>query len=337
MTILVSKINQLGDNVVFLPVVQALQRVLPQARIVVATSPVAAPLYEVCAPGCEVITYQTTAFNSAWKRPWALPGLALQWRSLRPSAVLLGDDQGNVAHLLAALSGADLRVGVLVHSLALHALQTHSQAVDFTTHVAHQNWLVLLKLLGCLGVEHDLPALPPAPDLSALASSAAAVQSDVVIHAGASREYKRWPLSEYVGLANALAGSRRVLWIEQPGALEQQGLVPAVMRVQPGGLAALIATLSHTRLFVGNNSGPMNIASAVGTPSLIFNGPSVSNWDPAWHRERCRLLVDPLLPCQPCDKLTYPVNVCSNLAEPMACMNRWSVERVAAIAHDMLS
>jgi ADP-heptose:LPS heptosyltransferase len=336
MTILVSKINQLGDNVVFLPVVQALQRLLPQARIVVATSPVAAPLYQVSAPGCEVITYQTKAFNSAWKRPWVLPGLAMQWRSIKPSAVLLGDDQGNVAHLLAALSGAELRVGLQVKSLPLHALQTHSQDVDFTTHVAHQNWLVLLKLLDCLGVKHDLPCLPPAPDLSALASSAVAVQSDVVIHAGASREYKRWPLTEYAGLANALAMNRRVMWIDQPGVLEQQGLEPGVMRVHPSSLAALIATLSNTRLFVGNNSGPMNIASAVGTPSIIFNGPSVANWDPAWHRERFRLLADPLLACQPCDKLTYPVNVCSNLAEPMACMKRWNVERVTAIANEML-
>ena len=81
----------------------------------------------------------------------------------------------------------------------------------------------------------------------------------------------------------------------------------------------------------------MNIASALGVPGVIMNGPSTPNWNPAWHGDRFTLLSDPSLACQPCDQLTHPVNACQNLEEPMACMKRWTVERVLAKVHEVLA
>ena len=109
MTLLVFKVNQLGDNVVFLPVVQALVTAHPDWRIVVMTSPAAARLYEVCCPKVELRVFETAKFNGAWRKPWRLARMARELRTLRPDACLLGDDQGNVAHLLARLSGANWR------------------------------------------------------------------------------------------------------------------------------------------------------------------------------------------------------------------------------------
>ena len=86
--------------------------------------------------------------------------------------------------------------------------------------------------------------------------------------------------------------------------------------------------MAGARHFVGNNSGPMNIASALGVSGTILNGPSAANWDPPWHGERFDLLRDPALACQPCDPLTHPANVCQNREHPMACMLRWSVDDV---------
>ena len=63
MTVLISKVNQLGDNVVFLPVVQELRRVFPDVRRVVATSPVARELYTRCVPEVKVVTRPAAEFN----------------------------------------------------------------------------------------------------------------------------------------------------------------------------------------------------------------------------------------------------------------------------------
>ena len=55
-----------------------------------------------------------------------------------------------------------------------------------------------------------------------------------------------------------------------------------------------------------------------------------------WHREQNLNLRDVELSCQPCDPVTGPVGSCQNTAEPMACMNRWSVDSVFAKVKAML-
>ncbi|MDB6073765.1 MAG: hypothetical protein JWO89_1405 [Verrucomicrobiaceae bacterium] len=332
MTVLISKVNQLGDNVVFLPVVQGLRRLFPEMHLVVATSPVSRDLYTRCVPGAEAMTFVTDGFNGAWKRPWKLLPLMAAWRSVRPDAVLVGDDQGNVAHLLARASGAALRIGPLIDSIRANGLLTHRVPLDLSRHVAEQNWGIARQLAELLG--GTLPEQPPAPDLTGLIQPGAASTADIVIHAGASRAYKRWPLDRYIALANRLAETHRVTWVDQGGG---EGLLPAVTRFKQGELGAFVTLLAGAKLFIGNNSGPMNIASALGIRGIVFNGPSTSVWDPAWHPGQFTLLRDPALACQPCDHLTHPVNACQNAREPMACMTRWTVETVEEKVHELIA
>jgi ADP-heptose:LPS heptosyltransferase len=323
MTILVSKVNQLGDNVVFLPVVQYLRQALPSARIIVATSPAASELYTRCVPSIELLRHSTSQFNSAWKRPWELAGAWQKWRSARPSLVLLGDDQGNVAQLLAATCGASYSVGPQQDQHVANRLLSHHISLDDGMLIALQNWMLLRAVAELIGLE--APLSPPAPDLRQMIQ-VQTPSSGIVIHAGASRSYKRWPLERYVALANRLVTQNPVTWVNQHDARTEANLSPDVRRFEPNELSDFVTLLARANLFIGNNSGPMNLASALGVRSVIFNGPSQSTWDPAWHRDQFLLIQDSTLSCQPCDQLTHPVNECRNLAEPMACMKRWSVE-----------
>lgn len=315
MTLLVFKVNQLGDNVVFLPVVQSLAAAHPDSRIVVLTSPTAARLYEVCCPRVELCIFETAQFNGAWRQPWLLMRMAARLRGLKPDACLLGDDQGNVAHLLARLSGAKLCVGPQTPHVRLNAMLQHRIATDAMESVAAHNWRIA-------GSKFELPGIMPAPNLSGFGSDESGA---IVIHVGASREYQRWPLKNFIELANRLAETHAVRWIEQG---TEAGLDDAVQRVKTNSLDELVRVIAGARLFVGNNSGPMHIASACGTPGVILIGPSSPRWDPAWHRERFELLREPRLSCQPCDSATKPANRCLNLHAPMACLNRWSVDAV---------
>jgi len=315
MTLLVFKVNQLGDNVVFLPVVQSLAAAHPDWRIVVLTSPVAARLYEVCCPQVELCVVETAKFNGAWRQPWRLMRMAAQLRALKPEVCLLGDDQGNVAHLLARLSGAMCCLGPQTSHVKLNGLLTHRAAMDENMTVAAHNWRIA-------GLKFALPEIIPAPDLSAFGRDESGA---IVIHAGASREYQCWPMGNFVELANRLAKSHAVRWIVQG---DDTGLSDAVVRVKTGTLDELVRVIAGARLFVGNHSGPMHIASACGTPGVVLVGPSSLRWDPTWHRERFELLREPRLSCQPCDLPTKPVNRCLNTQTPMACMNRWSVDAV---------
>jgi ADP-heptose:LPS heptosyltransferase len=92
--------------------------------------------------------------------------------------------------------------------------------------------------------------------------------------------------------------------------------------------------LASSSLFVGNNSGPMNLIFALGRPAIILNGPSTEQWDPFWFPERVRMLRQAHLHCQPCDSIERPAFVCSNQEEKFACLHRWSVDEVWNICEE---
>jgi ADP-heptose:LPS heptosyltransferase len=326
MRLLIFKVNQLGDNIVFLPVVQWLEKLLPGTAITLLTSPVAAPLYGNCARSVHVIQEPTAGFNGAWKSPRELLRLRRVVRAVKPDACFVANDQGNVAHLLARLSGAKIRVGPRESRCRLRALLSHQVPLRLADPVALQNWRIAAALLDAVGADRGaMPDAPPAPDVSALIAPGSADKPFVLIHPGASRAYQRWFIERYVELANRLAAKIDVRFVSQNEAAEA-ALDPRVQRVGTGSLQAFFGIMSQAALFIGNNSGPMHIASVCGVPGVIFIGPSAHHWRPMWHAERFTLLRDPSLACQPCDADIAPVNHCTNTSEPMACMKRVSVD-----------
>ena len=326
MKLAIFKVNQLGDNVVFLPVVQALRRRFPDWKLFVFTSPLAAELFTADLPPEQMLVMPTREFNGAWRHPLSLARLAARARRERFDASLLAHDQGNVAHLLARLAGGKVRVGIRPDFIKVPGGLTDIVALSPELKIAQANWELARTLVQRIGGA-EWAETPPAPDLSHLAGDAAPIDGRVVIHAGASLVYKRWFPERFQALANRLAEKFEVLWIEQPelGSLD---LSAAVRRVAPSSLGALVKTLRTAGLFIGNNSGPMNIASALGCPSIIISGPSHPVWDPMWFPERMQILRDDALACLPCDGPIRPVSVCQNAASPLACMARWSVQEV---------
>jgi heptosyltransferase-2/heptosyltransferase-3 len=71
-------------------------------------------------------------------------------------------------------------------------------------------------------------------------------------------------------------------------------------------LGTLAAVYARCRLVIGPDSGPLHLASAVGTPTVHLFGPADANrfgpWAPA---ERHRIVTSGL-PCAPCGRLHWP-------------------------------
>lgn len=332
MRVLIFKVNQLGDNIVFLPVVQEMRRRFPGWELAIFTSPVAEPLYAAAIPDpARRFVESTPGFNGSWRRP--LDFARLWWRALafRPDACLIADDQANAAYLLAGLSGARWRVAVRRPFIKLGALATATLPFDPSEKVAATNWRIAGTLVAAAGGE-GWPTSPPPPDLSHLtdgASSAPDGPLQVAIHPGASQEYKRWFPERYAALANRLAAEAgfAVVWLGAPAG-GMPGLSPAVTCVPTPRLSDLARTLAASDLFVGNNSGPMHLANSLGCPAVIICGPTTVQWDPAWYPDRTLVLRDEALPCLPCDTPNASAHMCRRLDDPLACMKFWTVDAV---------
>lgn len=133
---------------------------------------------------------------------------------------------------------------------------------------------------------------------------------------------KRWPLASFAKLGDrAAAAGASVVAI---GAWEGEGAAAAglmkrparaVDGVDPLGMAALLEGLD---VLVTNDSGPMHLAAAVGTPVVALFGPTNPRRTGPWgtaHR-----LVCASVPCRPCYRRT-----CDRGA---GCMASIGVERV---------
>jgi ADP-heptose:LPS heptosyltransferase len=339
MRVAVFKVNMLGDNLVFVPVVQELVKLLPEAEIRLYTAPVAVPLYAGAAGNLEVVALPPGALKAGPGSLGNLLGRVLELRRFAPDLCVVSYDCPSLLNLAVNLSGA--RHVVAQDNVTQRIKPRATALVPFNREelVAVQNWKLVPVIRQVLGLERDeTPASPPIPDLThMLGAPPARVPGRVVIHPGASLEVKRWFPERYLELARRLAEREgiEVCWVEHDVKLEQP-LPAGARKVRPGSLAELGRLLASANLFIGNNSGPMHLAYSLGTPAIIPCGPSRRTWDPAWHADRVKLLRHPDLWCLPCDHPERPTTRCVNAENPMACMRYWEVDDMMRFAEEML-
>lgn len=140
---------------------------------------------------------------------------------------------------------------------------------------------------------------PLVPSLSVRAQALERVKARVQglpqpLHAlciGSSEPYKQWGVDNFAALAAALASAGcGVLLIGGPAEREmaqallrriESGLHARVLSLTDGTVAETVATLSLVRNCVGNDTGGVQIAAAVGTPTWVILGPRpLLNHDP---------------------------------------------------------
>jgi ADP-heptose:LPS heptosyltransferase len=340
MRVVLFKVNHLGDNVVFLPIVRELRRRFPLWRITVVTAEAERPLYASTLPAERIWTAaDRETFNRSWRRPWQL---AAWWRRLRlerPDAVLLSYDQSNTAHLLAKFSGASVRIGATLAFLRVRGSLTHVINQRPAQKIADWNWAMGRCLVTALGADASVwPEFPPAPDLTHLSPTRSYPRHSgpVVIHAGARSVVRRWGAERMLSVAQRLlAEGHPVVWIDRPDT-DVSNLPPGIAKHPCTSLTELTTLLANARLFLCNNSGPMHVANALGTPTVMISGASSYDWDPYWHRERTTLLRHATLPCIACENSNLGTDICTNTATPLACLNHWSVDAVTAACRAQL-
>lgn len=337
MRVLILKLNHLGDNVVFVPVVQALRRLCPDWHLTVLTTPNEAALYGGPLGAQEVWTSAKRAFDKSHRRPWRLLRWLAKARLARPDACLVSFDQGSAAHLVARASGARFRVGGNLDFIRVRHSLTREIPIPADGRPVSWNWAMARGLAAAFGRDTNWPTTPPPPDLGFLVPDRPPPRGGsrrVVVHAGAGKSLNQWPRQHFAAVAAGLAADHEVLWIEHG---ESTGSAPAgAAPVRPASLGDLAGALAGADLFLGNNSGPMHLANALGVCGVAVTGPTAAGWDPYWHPTRWTVLRHPSLACAPCEKPHRELEGCVNLESPMACLSYWTPARVEAACRERL-
>ncbi len=98
---------------------------------------------------------------------------------------------------------------------------------------------------------------------------------EVVIHLGSGSPAKCWPAANFHALASALQKRGwHIALLCGPVERERQLATGGLPALHPPDLRSLAGLLAKTALFIGSDSGPGHIATAVGTPTLTLFGPT---------------------------------------------------------------
>ena len=276
MRILVIKLGALGDVVLAFQPFADIRAHYPDAEVTLLTTAPFAPLLSA-SPWFDRVVVDS---RPAW---WDMPGLRRLRRALQGFDLVVDLQTSARSSRYFRLAGRPAWSGI-----ARGASLPHANPGRNAMHTIERQ----RDQLAMAGIPGS-----PAAGLGWLRGTAAPMSGPyalIVPGAAPHRPGKRWPACRFAGLAQELAarGLRPVVI----GAAADAQLATAIVRTCPSAqdltgqtsLLDLGALAGHAALAVGNDTGPMHLAAAVGCPCIVlFSAES----DPALTAPRGRVAV----------------------------------------------
>ena len=282
----------LGDVVLTTPLLAALAA--QHGPVDVVTTPLGAPLLETHPAVRKVFPYDKRGADRGWT---GLRGLAAQLRDERYDRAYLPHRSLRTA-TLALLAGIRSRIGF---KGSWSFLYTEARPKPRT---GHETDRLLALANGASSIYR--PQLRPTPEDERVAASL--IDGDFVALApGSIWGSKRWPY--YVELAARLAAETAVVVV---GGADDNVLGDDIVQaVRPSGRAAVnacgkltlrqsAALIGRAALLVTNDSAPLHLATAMGTPVVALFGPTVTEFGFGPLRAGDVALGSDGLQCRPC-------------------------------------
>jgi ADP-heptose:LPS heptosyltransferase len=302
--IAVLRANALGDLVFALPALDALRTAYPQAEITLLGRPLHADLLRsrpgpvdrvVVVPEADGIPEP----RSVARDPEAVERFFRQQRRARYDIALQMHGGGRTSNPFVRRLGARLTAGARTPDAA--PLDRWLRYVYFQPEIARN--VEVAALVGASPAITE-PALSVTDDDRSAADVALAGDGDglVVLHPGASAGRRRWPPERFAAVGDILARDGATVAITGTGdERDLVGQVGAAMRAEALpllglSLRALVGVLERARVVISNDTGPLHVAGAVGTPTVgVYWGGNLVNGAPPWrgrHRPVASFRVD---------------------------------------------
>jgi len=342
MKILVRANNWVGDAVMAIPALQAIRGRWPEAEVVVLARPWVADLYRRQPYVDRLIAYERDGRHRGF---WGRERLAAEVRSEKFDVAMLFQNAFDAAWIVWR-AGVPERIGYARDArgwLLTRAIPVPREG-EIPVHESYY-YLELLRRAGWLA---QLPA-PPIERISLRISEDARRAAEQTLLTAGARDgamrvalapgaaygsAKCWLPERYAALADHLIADfgAEVIIFGAPPEREMAERIARAMRLRALNLVGatrigdLPALLASCGLFIGNDSGAMHVAGAVGLPVVGIFGPTdAEGTRPV--TPQFTLVREPVS-CSPCFLRHCPID--------HRCMTGISVERVVAAAQDWL-
>jgi heptosyltransferase-2 len=214
---------------------------------------------------------------------------------------------------------------------------------NFPSHQIHE----YLRLAAVLGANPE--PLPPklfvAPDEIEVAKKKFGLEkiTQPIFGLNPGAEYgpaKRWPVERFIAATREIQQRTNCVWLLFGGnadalvANQIESTQNSKLKIQnlagKTSLRELMALLKLCRVLLTNDSGPMHVAAALGTPVVVpFGSTSPELTGPGLPGDTRNQLLKSDAPCSPCFRRKCPID--------FRCMNGISVERVVKAILEILN
>jgi heptosyltransferase-1 len=307
--ILIIRLSAIGDVVFASPLIGALRRSYPQAKLSWLVEPAAAPLLNANPLLDEVIVWP----KSEWKALWKKRRFVQLWRDIRSFTKMLKskdydlvlDLQGlQKSAVWAYLTGAPRRVG-LGSKEGSHRLMTEIVSREGDDERIGSEYLNLAKYLGLDYGDFEMDiALPEDEDEYAL-TLRQAYGDYIVICPFTTRPQKHWVGKRWGELVEQLSEqspTHRVVMLGGPGDREAAGNILSrapglVSMVGQCSISQTAALIKHAAALIGVDTGLTHMGIAFARPTVALFGSTCPYRNTT--RENALVLYHSR-PCSPC-------------------------------------
>jgi len=352
--ILAVKLADLGDLLTITPALQALRAAHPSARIDLLTPPSSARLLQDAAYLDRVLTFDKFAFDSI-RGILNVKGVVNTLRFLAQLRVARYDALVLFHHFTTRWGTLKFAALSLAAGARVRAGLDNGRGWFLTYRVVDEGFGAMheadywLKVASLVGADKEAGWEPHMPISEHDRVSAVDVLGDsgsgplIAIHpgAGAYSRARIWPVERFGEVARSLVKSynAKVVILGGPDEVEAASKLEGMMNghsvTNLAGRTSIhetAAVIERCDLFIGNDSGPMHIAAAVGTPVVAVFGPSNSQaWGPYTPpgQPSRHQVVSRDLPCVPCFYRAHSLGLREGCG-PRPCLTRLTPEPVLA-------
>lgn len=309
--IILFKLRYIGDVLLTTPAIRLLRQAYPEAYIAMVVN-----------RGTEDVLRHNPHLNHVYtvdrmileKAP-LYERLPHEWeiiKSLREKHydISVDFDSGERGAYMSLLSGIALRIG-FHYARGLRRMIFNRQIdIDRHLHTVERNLTLVERNLG-LKPKDDALELYTGPDEEhrvtlLIESLSLGERIPVIVHPGARYISKKWPVERWGMLIDRIQGDLGYPVVITGGDKEMEDIRGIAFRMKTPvhslagqtSVLELAALFKRAALFIGNDSGPMHIAAAVGTPVIALFGPTDPMvWGPWGSRHT---VLSKHLPCSPC-------------------------------------
>ncbi len=331
--VLVLQLTDIGDVILTSPFLRELRRYLPHAWIVLVVQPRMFNLVEKCPHVNEVLPFDWRAvknwnisFNGCLQ--WWLQSADIAkhhlWKHDLDIAISTrwNNDPCQAASItLMYLSGAPLRIGYRdtpqdqkrLRLKGMNRFITQGPLRDFPQHEVDRQ-LDILRFLGANPIDSGLEVWTTQDDESFaqdVLNRFHVTESDSLIAfaPGATWSFRRWPSSRFIELGRWLQESYNA-YILIIGGKGDRNLANQIEQKMHGRqtvnlagkttLREMASVLKRCKLFIGNDSGPLHVATAAGVPVIGLFGPGEYQRFKPWGDNHEAISLG--LSCSPCSE-----------------------------------